>query len=129
MFKTKPFTYWLEIDKCIFAAGRLLEIFLQEWRVEKHWIVDNLEQTLIYKRFKSFLQEQFFLKHIWTANLTFKIYTTCQQNTQSVAKLVAYLNKFENQFDHPLIDYKQCNNFFVAIHKHIQWKIIEQNCL
>ena len=127
VFKTKPFTYWLEADKCTFAAGRLSGIPSQEWRVEERRIVADSEQTLTYQGFKSFLQERLLPKHIRTANLTLRIYTTRQRSNQSVAELVAYLNELENQFDPPLIDRERRNNLFVAIHKHIRRKIIEQN--
>lgn len=124
VFETKPLTYRLDKDKCVYAAGQLAGILSQEWNAEKRRISKDPTRTLSYDGFKAYLQERKFPADIQTANLTIKIRTLRQRNNQSVPELIAYLNKLENQIDPPLIDRERRDHLFVALNENIQRSVV-----
>ena len=95
VFKIKPFTYWLEVNKCIYAASWLAEILFQQWIEEKRRINENLTRFFSYHDFKDFLQEKQLPKHVQFANLIIKIRTLHQKSSQLVLELIAYFNNLE----------------------------------
>ena len=127
IFQTKPLTYSLDKDKCVYAAGHFAGILSQEWNAKAQRIDSNPDREYSYDDFKAFLQEHWLPAHIRTANLTVKIAIVRQRPNQSVPQLIAYLNEFENQIDPPYSDRTRRDHLFVAIHEHICQTIVEQN--
>ena len=64
VFEIKPLIYWLEVDKCIYAANQLAETPSQQWLKKKRRITKSLTCSFLYQKFKDFLQEKQLPEHV-----------------------------------------------------------------
>ena len=119
VFETKPLTYRLEDEKCVYAASFLSGVPSQQWTKEKRRINRDPDQSFTYDQFKEFLKERQLPTHVRFGLLSTRIKNLRQKPNQSVPELIAYLNEQEFQLAPPFEDRVRWMFLHNALHPHI----------
>ena len=127
VFETKPLTYRLELDKCVYTAAHLAGTPLQQWAEEKRRINEDPTRSFSYEDLKTLLRDRQLPPQVRFANLSKKIGGLAQRPNQSVPELIAFLNELEYQLDPPFEDRVRVMFLFNGLHPHIRRGIVEQN--
>ena len=124
MFRQKPITYLIKMNKVLFATNYLTGIIRNKWKLEDKQITANFTCSHTYTWFCKFLQELIKPAHICQAETMVRIGNMRQQSNQLIQSLIVALKELEEQQNPPLSNDQRMTDLFFALDEKLQNEVV-----